>query len=176
MLYCWPCPAPAQELGIEAVLEGDYVVCRAAVAVRASRDRVWKVLTDYERYPRFLPDIELSRVVHRGPEGLVLEQRGTVGLLFVFRNIEVRLAALEAAPHSLQLRLLSGNLRDMQGRYDLHENGAMTRMVYQGRFLADADLPPFMALAMVRHALTRQLGGLVAEMERNDSGGVRGGP
>jgi ribosome-associated toxin RatA of RatAB toxin-antitoxin module len=158
------------------MLEGEYVVCRATLAVRASRERVWKVLTDYERYPRFLPDIEISRVAYRGPEGLVLEQRGTVGLLFVSRTIEVRLGALETAPHSLQLRLLSGNLRDMQGRYDLHEQGGMTRMVYQGRFLAEADLPPFMALAMVRHALTRQLGGLVAEMERDDSGRRRGVP
>ena len=113
---------------------------------------------------------------HFRPEGLVLEQRGAAGLLFVSRSIEVRLSALETPPTSLQLHLLSGNFRDMQGRYDLHESGDMTRMVYRGRFLAKAELPPFIALAMVRHALARQLGGLVAETERDESGGRRGVP
>ena len=80
------------------------------------------------------------------------------------------------APHSLQLCLLSGNLRDMQGRYDLHGNGGIARMVYQGRFLAEPDLTYFVAVAMVRHALTRQLACLVREVERNESGGAGAKP
>ena len=88
----------------------------------------------------------------------------------------MRLGVLEIDTHSLQLRLLSGNLPDMQGRYDLLENADITRMVYQGRFLEKPDLPSFVAVAMVRRALTRQLAGWVAEMERNESGRSGTGP
>ena len=90
-------------------------------------------------------------------------------MLFFARDIEVQLAVIESAPHTVVSRFIAGNVRDMSGRYDLSESAAGVRLVYQGRLLPAEDLPPLIGLAMVRYALERHFTAMVREIERRDA-------
>ena len=164
-----PFSASAQEIDSEVTRQGEFILVRASVELPASRATAWSVLTDYEHLAQFIPDMEYSRVVSRGPDGLVVAQKGRYGLLFFTREIEVQLGVIESPPHSVVSRFISGNVRDMSGRYDLYENGTGTRLVYQGRLLPVEDLPPLIGTAMVRHALERHFAAMVREIARRDS-------
>ena len=161
--------AASEEVAFNVSRQGEYISVRASVVLPASRTTAWSVLTDYERLAQFIPDMDYSRVVSRGPDGLVVAQKGRYGLLFFTLEVEVQLAVIESPPHSVTSRLLSGNVRDLSGRYDLIENVCGTKLVYQGRFLPEEDLPPLIGLAMVRHAMQRHFGAMVSEIERRDA-------
>ena len=164
-----PFCAAAQDITAEVTTQGEFIMVRASVDLPASRATAWSVLTDYDSLAQFIPDMEYSRVVSRGPDGLVVAQKGRYGVLFFARDVEVQLAVIESPPHTVVSRFLSGNVRDMNGRYDLSENASGTRLVYQGRLLPTEDLPPLIGLAMVRYALERHFTAMVREIERRDA-------
>lgn len=167
--FAVPLPANAQDITTDVTTQGEFIVVRATVDLPASRATTWSVLTDYDRLAQFIPDMEYSRVVSRGPDGLVVAQKGRYGVLFFARDVEVQLAVIESPPHAVVSRFISGNVRDMSGRYDLTENATGTRLVYQGRLLPAEDLPPLIGLAMVRYALERHFAAMVREIERRDA-------
>jgi len=167
--FAAPFSADAQDISTEVTAQGEFIVVRATADLPASRMTAWNVLTDYDRLAQFIPDMEYSRVVSRGPNGLVVAQKGRYGVLFFARDVEVQLAVIESPPHTVVSRFLSGNVRDMSGRYDLSENGSGTRLVYQGRLLPAEDLPPLIGLVMVRYALERHFTAMVREIERRDA-------
>lgn len=164
-----PFPAVAQDITAEVTAQGEFINVRASVELPVSRALAWSVLTDYDRLAQFIPDMEYSRVVSRGPDGLVVAQKGRYGVLFFARDIEVQLAVIESPPHTVVSRFIAGNVRDMSGRYDLSETATGMRLVYQGRLLPAEDLPPLIGLAMVRYALERHFAAMVREIERRDA-------
>jgi carbon monoxide dehydrogenase subunit G len=165
---CALAPAQAQEFESEAQRQGEFITVQASVDLPVDRRTVWGVVTDYDRLAEFIPDMEYSRVVSRNPPGVVVRQKGEFGILFFSRVVEIELAVVESPPHAVVSRLISGNLRDLSGRYDLEERGEGTRLVYRGRLLPEYDLPPLIGLAMVRHSLNRHFGAMVREILRRD--------
>lgn len=178
MFLAAACPfdALAQEVQSEVIRQGEFIRVHASVELPAGRSTVWSVITDYGRMAQFIPDMDYSRVVSRGPDGLVVEQKGRYGMFLFTREVEMRLGVVESPPHSVVLRLISGNVRDMSGRYDLYENGTGTRLVYQGRFLPEEDLPPLIGIAMVRHTLEKHFVAMVREIARRDAQERAGAP
>ena len=48
------------------------------------------VLTDYEAIPRFMPDVQSSRIVERGAASIVVEQEAVARVLFFSKRIHLR--------------------------------------------------------------------------------------
>jgi hypothetical protein len=53
------------------------------------------VLTDFERIPRFMPDIEISRVVERTAAGMVVEQQAVSKFMLFSKRVHLLLDVLE---------------------------------------------------------------------------------
>lgn len=138
----------------------------ARVPLRASRQQAWAVITDYERYPEFVPDLKRCRVIERNGGVVLLEQEGEAGFVLFHYPIRVRLEVTEQPAQRVSARAVQGNFRQMDGTYELQEDGGALVFAYRGRLVPDFVLPPLIGMAAVRGATERQLGGLVGEIHR----------
>lgn len=151
---------------VEARRDGDAIVLSARVPLHASRQQAWEVLTDYERYPAFVPDLKRCRVVERNGATVLLDQEGEAGFVLFHYPIRMRLEVTEQPTSRVDARALQGNFRQMDGTYELLDEGGVLVFAYRGRLVPDFVLPPLVGMAAVRNATERQLGGLIAEIHR----------
>ena len=158
----------AEEVIVEAQRHGERVLVRANAVLFAPPHIVWQVLTDYERLPAFIPGIARSVVRVRDGNRVVLEQAGAARFFIFSFPIEVRLEVQESPPHAVSSRTLGGNLRRMDGRYELAPDAARGTVTlrYSGEIEPEFSLPPIIGLAAMRHMAEEQFSALVAEIER----------
>jgi ribosome-associated toxin RatA of RatAB toxin-antitoxin module len=158
----------AEDVIVEAQRRGERVSVRASAVLFAPPHIVWQVLTDYERLPGFIPGIARSVVRVREGNRLVLEQAGEARFFIFSFPIEVRLEVQETPQHAVSSRTLGGNLRRMDGRYDLAADAARGTVTlrYTGEIEPEFSLPPLIGLAAMRHMAEEQFTSLVAEIER----------
>ena len=114
----------AEDLVVEADRHGERFEVRASAFVAAPIIVVWAVLTDYERLPAFVPGITKSVVRERRGLRLRLEQTGEARFLLFSFPIEVKLEVTESPPYFVTSRAVGGNVRRMQGRYELRPDPA----------------------------------------------------
>ena len=69
----------------------------ATFAVTESAQTVMAVLTDYERIPKYMPDMEVSRVIERTPAGAVVEQQATSKFMMFSKRVHLVLEIREDA-------------------------------------------------------------------------------
>lgn len=86
------------EISFSVTREAEFIKTEARVDLPVAPALVWAVLTDYERYPRFISSMRESKIVSRSPDGLVVEQKGRVSFLFFSQAIEARMLVSEFPP------------------------------------------------------------------------------
>jgi len=167
---CLPCSAAAaHEIAIEIVREGEFVSVRASAELKVNPRIAWEVLTDYDHLAEFIPDLRSSRVVRRTSDGVLVEQKGEFSFLFFRQPIEVTMAVSEQPPRRIVARAVAGNLKDMEGSYELQTSEAGVRLAYSGRFVPGFFLPPLIGMPIVRRSLERRFRAMVEEIERRDA-------
>ena len=114
----------ADDISVEATRRDEAldVVCR--VMLDAPLDLIWQTLTDYNRLAEFIPGMRRSRLIERRGAVAVVEQLGEAGFLFLSFPIEVTIASTERPPYALEVSLLKGNLKRLEGAYRIEPQGA----------------------------------------------------
>jgi hypothetical protein len=90
----------------------------------------WAVLTDYNRLAEFVPDMHASRIVSKPGEPIQVYQRGKKSWLLVDVPMELVFRMDETPTTSIRFRMLSGNIRGMQGEWQLSPFGQGVRIKY----------------------------------------------
>jgi hypothetical protein len=160
--------APA-EIVVDTTREGDAYLITAHGDLDADAGLAWRVLTEYERYPAFVPDLQSSRTVSRGADRAVVEQRGELRFLWVRMPLEVRYEIREYPPRVVESRATSGSFREMTGRYEVLQNGGVLRVAYTGRLVPDFAMPPLIGTIAVRMNAERQFTAMIEEIERQSA-------
>ncbi|MCX7891577.1 MAG: SRPBCC family protein [Burkholderiales bacterium] len=138
----------------------------AVAELRADPRVAWQVLTDYDRYAAFIPDLDASRVLARSADGVVVEQRGRAGLLFLRIPLSVRYFVQETPYRSVRSRAIGGDFRELEGAYDIAPAPGGLRLAYTGRLVPDFVLPPLLGTVAVRRSVERQFEAMAREIER----------
>jgi ribosome-associated toxin RatA of RatAB toxin-antitoxin module len=163
----------AEDYSVETERRGERVDVRARAAIAAPADLVWRVITDYERLPRFIPGVARSVVRERRGNRLVLEQTGEARFFIFTYPIEVTLEVVEWPLDWISSRAVGGNVRRMNARYEIHPDpergGVLLR--YFGAIEPDFFLPPVIGTAALRGTVEEQFAAMVAEIERRAAGG-----
>jgi ribosome-associated toxin RatA of RatAB toxin-antitoxin module len=168
VLQC-PAVAGADTVRVEAHRDGDAVVVEALAIVAADARVAWTVLTDYDHYAAFVPDLKSSTVLARSGPSAIVEQRG-VAAFFLFRfPLEVRLAVTEQPFHTVECRAIAGNFKEMTGVYRLTPVPEGIRFAYSGRLVPQFAVPPLIGLPLMRASVERQFKGLVEEILRREA-------
>lgn len=161
--------ATAQEIWIESEREGDFITFSASADLKVDQHIAWQVLSDYDHLADFIPDMKSSRIVLRTSDGAMIEQKGEFSFLFFHQPIDVVLAVYEEPQRRIIARAVSGNLRDMEGRYELLVADHGVRLSYFGRFTPDFYVPPLVGMPIVRNLMAKRFRAMVAEIVRRDA-------
>lgn len=176
ILLTWAVVSPgAESLSVETTRRGAAVEVRAYALVEALHATVWGTVTDYDRLAQFVPGMHSSRIVAHRDGALVVEQRGETHFLFFSYPVNVTLLATARPPGAVDVHLLSGNLKRLDGTYRVEPAGAgWIALRWSGLIEPDA-LPPLLGELLMRATIKAQFVGMVREIERREAlkGGAR---
>jgi ribosome-associated toxin RatA of RatAB toxin-antitoxin module len=170
LLLLWAAGAcAADEVSVVATRRGAAVEVRAHAQLEASFDTVWSTLTDYDHLAEFIPGLRSSRVVERRDGSLVVEQVGEARFLFFSYPIAVTLLATARPPAAIDVRVLRGNLRRLDGGYRLEPLGVRTIVLRWVGLIEPDSLPPLLGVLVMRATIEDQFSGMVREIERREA-------
>jgi ribosome-associated toxin RatA of RatAB toxin-antitoxin module len=115
--------APSPELeAIEVVI--DKIAERrrqitAKVEIFKPREIVWKVLTNYEALPEFIPSLHSSQRLEHPEGGIRVEQVGRERLLKLNFNARVVLDLFESFPEEISFQMVDGDFKEYSGSWQL---------------------------------------------------------
>jgi ribosome-associated toxin RatA of RatAB toxin-antitoxin module len=158
--------APAADIVVRASRSGDVLQVEASAELESSIENAWQVLTDYGRFAEFVPDLQVSRVISRDHNAVVVEQKGEARLLFFSYPIDVRLAITEKPREQVVSRAVAGNFREMQSTYALEARQGWVFLRYSGRLEPDFYVPPLIGTYLLRANVESMFRALVDEIER----------
>ena len=159
----------ADDVSVEAARRDEAleVVCRAMLD--APLDLVWQTLTDYGRLAEFIPGMRSSRVLERRGTAAVVEQSGEARFLFMTFPIEVTLMSTERPPYAIEVSVLKGNLKRLDGAYRIEpQRGGRLLLTWTGVVEA-LSMPPLLGELVMRLNIEDQFRGMVREIERRDA-------
>lgn len=170
ILALWTAAASAAEgLSVETTRRGPAVEVKAYALIEAEYATVWGTLTDFDRLSEFVPGLRSSRVLERRGDTWVVEQRGETRFLVFTYPIEVTLLATSRPPHAIDVRLLQGNLRRLDGGYQVQSApGGKIALRWIG-LVEPESLPPLLGELVMRANIESQFAGMVREIERREA-------
>lgn len=160
----------ASDVSIRAERRESAVLVVARATLEAPQELVWRTLTDYDHLAQFIPGIATSRLLEYRGAAAIVEQHGKAELLFLSFPIDVTVASVEHPPRSIEVHVLKGNLRRLDGGYRIEPlpSGALV-LHWSGLIEPDAPLPPVLGELVLRRQVERQFTGMVREIERRES-------
>ena len=167
----------AEAVLVQASRQGDAVQVQAQATVKAPHALIWKTLTDYERMAEFVPGMRKSRVLARHGGTTTVEQVGTAHLWFFSFTIDVVVETTEQPPHLIGIRVLRGNLRQLDGGYQLEKvAGSDDEFVlrWDGVIEPAIAVPLAITVPLMRASIEQQFTGMVREIERREALRVHG--
>ncbi|HYX18892.1 MAG TPA: SRPBCC family protein [Nostoc sp.] len=106
------------EVQIERIAERQRQIT-AKVQIPQPVEQIWKVLTDYEALPDFLPNLAKSRLIEHPNGGIRLEQVGSQRLLSFNFSARVVLDLEEYFPNEINFRMVEGDFKGFSGSWCL---------------------------------------------------------
>ncbi len=159
-------PAAATTITLDAERNGDHIDIHASVELDADVATAWRVLTDYDRFTEFIPDLRASRIVARRGSTVTVEQSGNATLWLFKVPLEVTFEVQEIPPYRLHSRTVAGSLRGLTSSYVLTPAASGIRLEYAGRAASGYPLLGRIEQVAIEHTVARQFQALADEIER----------
>ena len=105
---------------------GEYV-CK--IVVHGTNAAAWSVLTDYDNYKNFMPNVVESRVLQSKKNQKVFEQTQTFKVLIKEVKGRVKMAMTETAPKQIKFKFIEGDLKSLDGSWQIQPKGANTFLI-----------------------------------------------
>jgi len=163
--------AAAEDFSVTAHAEGQAVSVHARALVKAPHALIWSTLTDYDHLSEFIPGMASSKVLERRGPTAIVEQHGSAGFLFFSYGIEVVVASTEFKPEKIEVTVLKGNLKQLNGFYRVRrgkESGTFT-LEWLGTIEPALSMPAFLGVPLIRGNIEDQFRGMVTEIERREA-------
>lgn len=163
---------PKLEVSVKRVDADDMKVfdVSASGTVAAPPAAVWKILTDYERMPDFVPDMHTSRVLSRSANRVIVEQYGVARFLFIRRDIHLIVQVAEQPMSVIEISLVAGDMKLYNCRWELvplPETGG-TRILYSGKISPKFYVPGMLGSNLIRSDIERMMSAVLERLDRPD--------
>ena len=139
--------------------------------VQATPQQVWKVLTDYDRMHEFVPNLKLSRLLSRNGAEAVVEERGSLGFLFMTQDVRLVVKVMETPFSALDITLVEGDMKQYSSHWEIApatQNGASgTRIAYSGSMMPSFFVPPFFGTVLIRRDVKNMVDAVIAEIGKS---------
>jgi len=161
----------AEQVSVEASRQGTAVAIKARATIKAPYALIWQTLTDYDHLSEFIPGMMTSHVIERRGSAAIVEQTGEAGFLFLTYPIEVLVESREEPPAFIGMRVLKGNLKQLDGGYRIEKTGYKDDefvLRWSGIIERPTSLPLFITVPVMRANISDQFRGMVKEIERRE--------
>lgn len=161
--------AAEEKLTVQTSRQGDIREILVEFVVAAPRQRVWEVMTDFDRMADFLPNLKESRVVSRQGNRLQVKQSGVARYgWFRFNFSSVR--DVELTPFTaISMQGREDHVKQFSSHSQLSEQDGQTRISYRAIWEPNGFLASFVGDETVREQVTMQFGALEKEMLRREA-------
>lgn len=155
---------PAADPQVKVEESGGIYTVAARFTVAQPASVVLAVLTDYERIPRFMPDVRTSIVRERSAGRVVVEQAAVAKFMAFSRKIHLLLEIQESSD-TLRFRDASGrSFTRYEGRWHVSADGAVTHVTYELTAKPSFSVPQFLLTRALRRDAKRMVACLRAEI------------
>jgi len=170
-----PLARAATEFSVAAVARDTAVEVKARAVLKAPVNLIWQTLTDYDHLSQFVPGISTSRVISRQGTESIVEQKGGARFWLFSYPIRVTLQSNERPFQGIDVHLIQGNLRRLDGVYRIEPRAdGSTELTWSGLIEPERPLPGFIRIALLRGSISDQFAGMVREIERRAAPGAAG--
>ena len=144
------------EVQVEKIAERQRQIT-AVIHIPTSVEKVWKILTDYEALPDFIPNLAKSRLLEHPTGGIRLEQVGSQSLLNLKFCARVILDLEEFFPKLINFKMVEGDFKGFSGSWSLEPcslNGDLgTKLSYRIQVWPKLIMP----ISIIERRLSRDL-------------------
>jgi carbon monoxide dehydrogenase subunit G len=156
--------AASAEPRVDVTENGGIYTVAAAFAVNETPDTVLAVLTDYERIPKFMPDMEISKVLERSATGAVVEQQAVSHFMLFSKRIHLVLDIREDAT-SLRFRDTCGkSFASYKGAWVVSQHDSVTVVDYELSARPSFDVPAFVLKRLLKRDSIDLINRITAEI------------
>ncbi len=99
----------------QVILLGESGQYTGRILVTSSMDTAWKVLTDYNNFAEFLPEVYTSQLLEANGERKVFEQINKIKTFIFSTKARVRIAVTESYPQEITFKAVDGDLETLDG-------------------------------------------------------------
>lgn len=165
--------APESDLEVKVRIVGDEIHADVSLFVRAPQQRVWEVITDYERAPEYTRDLQVSRIVARSADTVRLFQRAHVRLGPFAIPIETLKDIRLMAPFRTESRLVDGTLKRHDTTTELIRDGGGTRVIVRSVAISDSPFAGLVGEGTIKRETEQRFRELRAEILRRSQVAAR---
>jgi carbon monoxide dehydrogenase subunit G len=149
-LSATPAAAAQSEIDVKVQFVGEEIRTVASFFVRAPRQHVWDVLTDYDRASEYIRDLQTSKIISRAGDTLRVRQKAEFHFgPFTFPMDTVREVRL-VEPSRTESQLVSGSMKKYDATTELVREGDGTRILYRSQAIPGSALSAFVGEATIR--------------------------
>jgi ribosome-associated toxin RatA of RatAB toxin-antitoxin module len=103
----------------KVILNGEKGKYTARILVTGSVTTAWAVLTDYDNFEQFLPNVDNSQLLETNGNRKVFEQINRIRAFIFNKKSRVRLAVTETYPQQIAFSVVDGDLKSLNGVWQL---------------------------------------------------------
>lgn len=175
LMVCWSGLSwgGGRDLAVQVETVGEEIRTHVSLFVPVARERVWEVITDYERAPEYSRDLQTSRVLARSGDRLRLLQRALVRFGPFSVPVETLREIRLTAPARTEARLVAGSMRKYDSVTELIPEGSGTRVIVRAQAIPSSALAAFAGESFVRRETEEHFRELRAEILRREHVAVR---
>lgn len=148
---------------VSAEITQDGIRVTGVAEVRASRALAWETLTDYESWARFMPDLQISRIVSRAP--LRIAQRGSLPWLPGI-PIVVLADVVEHPKEQVSFSKIQGNVLFLEGEWRISGKEGALRLSYRAEVIPGFSLPANLSVELVQRDTRAKVEAMAGEILR----------
>lgn len=131
---------------------------------------VWRILTDYEHFADYLPNLHSVRVMSRDNDSVIVEQLGEARFLFFSQAIRLVVQVHERAPDRIDISLVEGDMKIYRARWELTPlvGAAGTRVEYNATIEPKFDVPEAVGISVVRKDVAEMMSAMLSRLDRKE--------
>ncbi|MGF1493388.1 MAG: SRPBCC family protein [Microcoleaceae cyanobacterium] len=99
------------------------------VSIDAPITTVWSVLTDYDNFEQFFPNISESKLIQSQDNKKVFEQQYQIRIAGFSRQFRVQVEAQETYPKAIKFQQVEGDLKTLEGEWEIQTLPSNSRSV-----------------------------------------------
>jgi carbon monoxide dehydrogenase subunit G len=157
---------PDLDVSVE-IVDGE-IRADVSLFVRATRQRVWEVINDYDRAPEFMRGLQESKVISRSGDRLRVFQRDQFRFgPFTFPVETIKDVQL-IEPFRTVSRLVSGSIKKYEAMTELVSEAGGTRILYRSVAVPGSVLAGFVGESSVKRETEERFRQLRGEILRRE--------